>query len=240
MNLQHIATQFGDKLKYDTTVNEIDRVGHSVLKVNKEEFPNNAITSVRAQTIYNWIMSIGKASLNSEDRQIRLVTFCLELTPEHQKGAIAEFLEKNGFAYNLVYKDALMEFSKRNFHAEIHSHSKKLFLQGNYFHAVFEATKAFNNKVKEKSISIKDGEGLMMDVFSINGVLKVNRCSTDSEKNVQEGTKYLSSGLMRAVRNPTAHEPALDWPIQKQDCLDLLSLISFLYRQLDTSIYFKA
>lgn len=85
----------------------------------------------------------------------------------------------------------------------------------------------------------KDGESLMMDVFSIKGVLKLNSGQTETELNVQDGIKFLSSGLMRAVRNPTAHEPALDWPINKQDCLDLLSMTSFLFRQLDKAIYFK-
>src|SRR5947209_2402063 len=50
----------------------------------------------------------------------------------------------------------------------------------------------------------------------------------------------LSAGLMSAIRNPTAHEPAVDWPISLDDCLDILSFISFLYRQLDKAVYFKA
>jgi len=239
MNIQLIATQFGDRLKYNTSVNEIDRLGQSILKVTKENFPNQSITSVRAKSIYDWILSIGKSNISNDEKTTRIVKFCFELTPESQKVEIADFLEKNGFSYNLVYKDSLDEFHKRNFHSEIHLHSKKLFIQGNYFHAVFESAKAFNNQVKQKAISQKDGEPLMMESFSLNGVLKITKCESDSEKNVQEGIKFLSSGLMRAVRNPTAHEPALDWPINKQDCLDLLSLISFLFRQLDNATYFK-
>lgn len=240
MNIRHIATQFGDRLKYDTSVNEIDRIGQSILRINKDSFPNNSITSVRAQTIYNWIMSLGNSPMSDDERTKRLVQFCLELTPDTQKGEVAEFLEKNGCPYNIVYKDSLNDFYKRNFHEEIIKHSKKLFLQGNYFHAVFESAKAFNNAVKKKSFSDKDGEKLMMEVFSLMGVLKINSGQTETERNVQDGIKFLSSGLMRAVRNPTAHEPALDWSINKQDCLDLLSMISFLYKQLDRAVYYKA
>jgi hypothetical protein len=36
-----------------------------------------------------------------------------------------------------------------------------------------------------------------------------------------------------AFRNPTAHEPKIYWPINEQDALDLLSLISLLHRRLD-------
>lgn len=50
---------------------------------------------------------------------------------------------------------------------------------------------------------------------------------------------FLTSGLMSAVRNPTAHEPALEWSISENDCLDILSFISFLFRQLDKAIYYK-
>jgi hypothetical protein len=44
---------------------------------------------------------------------------------------------------------------------------------------------------------------------------------------------------MQAIRNPTAHEPALDWPISREDCLDILSFLSFLFRALDKAVYFK-
>lgn len=80
----------------------------------------------------------------------------------------------------------------------------------------------------------------MMDVWGWqNGVLKVTACQTDTDKNVQDGIKFLSAGLMRAMRNPTAHEPALHWPITKQDCLDMLNFVSFLLRQLDKAVYYK-
>ncbi len=71
------------------------------------------------------------------------------------------------------------------------------------------------------------------------GVLKLTCCKTNTDKNVQEGIKFLSAGIMAAMRNPTAHEPALHWPIEKQDCLDMLSFMSFLFRQLDKAVYFK-
>ena len=239
MEIRLIATQIGDRLKYDTVVNEINRLGLSILKINKESFPNDSITSSRAQEIYDWIMSLGKSSLQSDERMKRLVKFCIELSPEHMKGDISKFLVDNGCEYNIVYKDNLNEFFARNYHAEIVKHSKNLFLQQNYFHSVFESTKAFNNAVKTKSNSEKDGQDLMMAVFSLSGVLKLNTGMTETERNVQDGVKFLSGGLMRAVRNPTAHEPALDWQINKQECLDFLSMISFLYNQLDKATYYN-
>jgi hypothetical protein len=49
---------------------------------------------------------------------------------------------------------------------------------------------------------------------------------------------HLCKGLMRAIRNPEAHEPELDWPINQQDALDILSLISFLYRKIESAVYY--
>ena len=58
----------------------------------------------------------------------------------------------------------------------------------------------------------------------------------ETDRNVQDGIKFLSAGLMRAIRNPTAHEPAVDWPIAEVDSLDIMSFISFLFRKLDDAV----
>jgi uncharacterized protein (TIGR02391 family) len=240
VNFRLIATYVGNSIKYETTVNEIDRFGTSILKVSIEVFPNSAITSQRAQKVFNWIMSLANSAIEKSERIKRLIAFCLILTPEGKQNEVIEFLSKNGCPYNLLYKDGLNEFLNRNFHSEIVKHCQKLFLQNNFFHAVFEAAKTYNKEVKLKSQSEKDGQALMLDVWGCtNGVLKVTHCSTQTDKDFQDGIKFISGGLMSAIRNPTAHEPAIQWPISKQDCLDILSLISFLFRQLDKATYFK-
>ncbi|RFM37125.1 TIGR02391 family protein [Chitinophaga silvisoli] len=240
MNYRHIATQIGDALKYSTSVNEIDRIGQAILQVNKESFPNTSISSVRARTLYDWVLSLAKTPMDNTERTKRLIGFCLELTPKENHAGTIEFLEKNGCPYSLLYKDGLDEFLRRNFHSEVVRHSQKLFIQGNFFHAVFESAKAFNKDVKIKSQNEKDGQPLMLNVWGCDsGVLKITSCQTQTDKDFQDGIKFLSGGLMSAIRNPTAHEPAISWPIDKQDCLDILSLISFLYRQLDKAVYFK-
>ena len=79
----------------------------------------------------------------------------------------------------------------------------------------------------------------MLEVWDAGaGVLQVTACVTETDKNVQDGIKFLSAGLMRAIRNPTSREPALDWPITERDAADILSFISFLFRQLDNAVKF--
>lgn len=130
-------------------------------------------------------------------------------------------------------------FDERNLHSKVVQHGRKLFVEGNYFHAVFECCKAYDKDVATTSQIQDHGAGLMSKAFSLSGTLKLNRQTTETEKNEQEGIMHLSMGLMRAVRNPQSHEPALDWPITKEDALDMLSFLSFLFRKLDKCVYFK-
>jgi uncharacterized protein (TIGR02391 family) len=154
-----------------------------------------------------------------------------------RKGEIISSQEKRTMPNEKENEDTKL-FISRHFHHEIIKHSKDLFIEGNYFHAVFESCKAFDKCVKEKSGIDKHGTDLMSNALSLKGPLKLNRQITETEKNEQEGLMHLCIGLMRAIRNPECHEPKLDWNISREDALDILSLISFLYRQIDKTIYF--
>jgi len=240
MNYRLIATEVGDLIKWTSSINEILRVAHALFQFRIEEFPNDAITSVRAQTVYNSVLSLAKQKMNNEERDLLLINFCKRITPDDLQDRLMGILNDGLGPSQNAEKEVHTEFINRGFHSTVIEHCKKLFAQGNYFHAVFEACKIYNKLVQAKTNSTSDGEGLMMSVWGCEkGVLKLTPCITDTDKNVQDGIKFLSAGLMRAMRNPTAHEPALHWPIDKQDCLDMLSFISFLFRQLDKAIYFK-
>lgn len=237
MNLRLIAVKVGDELKYDTTVNEIGRLASSLFRFHYESFPIDSITSVRAQLIYNWLMSLGKQRITDSERSSLIAKFCLGISPEAHKGEVEKILIEGGLVTGEASQEERSAFAARGFHAEVVTHSRKLFLQRNYFHAVFESAKAYNKAVKAKSQSQKDGQDLMLAVWGCDkGVLKITPCQSDTDRNVQDGVKFLSAGLMSAIRNPTAHEPALDWPITRDDCLDILSFISFLYRKLDVAV----
>lgn len=72
MNYKFIATRFGESIKYDTTINEVGRVFSALSEMNLKNYPNDSITSLRSQLIYNWIMTIGNSSL-SETNKAELV-----------------------------------------------------------------------------------------------------------------------------------------------------------------------
>ena len=239
MNIRLIAVEIGDGLKYDTSVNEINRIGQAVFPFRMDHFPNDAITSQRAQLIHNWILSLARHKCNASERTRLLTTFVERLAPEGDiRQRMAKILADNGLDVTSPDKESLRRFDAHNFHSEIVKHCRRLYGQQNYFHAVFEAAKVYNNLVKSKAKSSRDGESLMMSAWDPNsGVLKVTRCESETDRNVQDGIKFLSASLMRAIRNPTAHEPALDWPIDEQDSTDILSFVSFLLRQNDRAAY---
>ncbi len=225
MNLELIAVEIGDYVKNRTSINEINRITKALFEFPFREFPNKSITSVRAQLIYDWIMSLNEYDCPLEEKEKLLISFAKRLNPE-----LLSFLETFGVVE--VEEPTSERFDSYQFHPEIIKHCRKLYMEGNYFHAVFEAAKVYNSLVKSKTGSTKDGKSLMLDAWSPDkGLLKISSSTTETDTNFQDGIKFLSAGLMSAIRNPTAHEPALNWPIDEQDATDILSLVSFLLRQ---------
>jgi uncharacterized protein (TIGR02391 family) len=130
-------------------------------------------------------------------------------------------------------------FHKRSYHSEIVKHAREQFKHGHYFDAVDECCKAFTKYVSEKSQLDKHGVDLMSSALSPKGPLKLNAQKTETERNEQEGLMHMCMGLMKSIRNTVEHEPQLERKISRDDALDILSWVSFLYKQIDKTTYFK-
>ena len=235
MNFELIATKMGNYVKYTTSINEINRAAKPIFKFPRQEFPNEFITSMRAQLIYDWILSLEDYDCSPGEKEKLLITFAVLLDTD-----LLELLRDLGVGIvnQDIHEEGLKRFDAYKFHPAIETHCRELYGQGNYFHAVSEAAKLYNSLVKSKAKSTDDGQALMLKVWDTDkGVLKITLSSSETDRNFQDGIKFLSAGLMRAVRNPTAHEPALDWPIDEQDATDILSIVSFLLRQYDKAKY---
>jgi hypothetical protein len=115
--------------------------------------------------MYDWILSLAKQEMNPQERNRLLHGFCSKLAGPNHRAKIESILRENGAAHASADREAEVEFASRGFHPEVHRHSKALYLQGNYFHAVFESAKAFNKAVREKAQSDKDGQALMLEVW---------------------------------------------------------------------------
>ena len=81
----------------------------------------------------------------------------------------------------------------------------------------------------------EDGNKLIEYVFSSNPVLIINNFQSNSEKDEHKGFANLLKGLCGMFRNTEAHEPKINWNIDKQDALEILGIISYCHRRLDNS-----
>lgn len=136
-NFKLAASEIGDLLKYDTTVNSINRVGSSVFPFSKETFPVEGATSVRATLIYEWMMSLFKFDGSDSDKLDMLIQFLTNITPEDLREKVFKILSDCGFVDTVSDDNKI--FYSRAFHGEVIKHSRELFLQGSYFYAVFES-----------------------------------------------------------------------------------------------------
>ena len=156
VNYRLIAVQVGDALKYATSINEINRIAGAIFPFRYERFPNDAITSSRAQMIHDWVLSLAKQEMGGEERNRLLKSFCDQLCGNSDlRATVYSILQAAGIRTGDADK---REFLGRGFHPEVIKHCQILFSQGNYFHAVFEACKLYNKLVREKALSSKDGE----------------------------------------------------------------------------------
>jgi uncharacterized protein (TIGR02391 family) len=125
-------------------------------------------------------------------------------------------------------------FEERNIHVDISAVSIKLFDDGHYSQATFEAFKFIDLKVKCISRINESGYKLMMAAFAeTSPKIKLTNLGTQSEIDEQIGYKFIFAGAMSAIRNPRGHEINID-PIGR--CLDHLSFASVLLRRLEDAI----
>ena len=125
-------------------------------------------------------------------------------------------------------------FDDRNIHTRIQSTSKKLFDDGHYAPATFEAYKLLDKEVAALAKLSESGVKLMMKAFSEQSpLIRLTDMSTTSEKDEQEGYKFIFSGTVMAIRNPRGHE--YDVKESPTECLDHLSLASLLLRRIESA-----
>lgn len=125
----------------------------------------------------------------------------------------------------------------RDVHPDVLKFCKAELLTDNYFHAVLEASKSVASKIRDLTGLGSDGAALVQDAFSLGNddtpILAINPLSNDTEKGEQKGFANLLIGLFGTFRNPTAHAEKIYWEMNKEDALDILSLISLVHRKID-------
>ncbi len=139
----------------------------------------------------------------------------------------------------------------RHLHPIVQEKSKQYYINEDYYTAFIEATKKYTDLVKQKSGSgVTPDFNLMGAVFKeATGDLSVignykkqdgSEFNADTKKNIQNGQQHLSLGIIAGGRNPLSHEEINELKesdlFSEKDCLDLLSLLSHLFKRLDSSV----
>jgi uncharacterized protein (TIGR02391 family) len=123
-------------------------------------------------------------------------------------------------------------FESRNVHPDLPPEVQRLFDNGHFSQATFEAMKFLDEDVQRISRDPDFGKSLMMRVFGGSPPrLALNPGMTPTEQSEQEGYKFIFAGAMAGIRNPRGHATGMvDDP---DTCLDHLSLCSMLLRRLE-------
>jgi uncharacterized protein (TIGR02391 family) len=131
----------------------------------------------------------------------------------------------------------------RNVHQDVLKFCSAELLQNNYFHAVFEAMKSIASKIRSLSGLTIDGAPLVEQAFAIgkegNPLLAINPLTTETDKSEQKGFVSLLTGLFGVFRNPLAHNAKIEWDMDEQDALDILTTVSLIHRKLDKAYKFR-
>ncbi len=126
---------------------------------------------------------------------------------------------------------------QRGVHSEVLRFCRAELLDGNYFHAVLEATKSIAERIRTLSGLSEDGAELVQRALGgKRPLVAINSLQSETECSEQRGFANLLVGLFGTFRNPVAHAPKIQWPVAEQDALDLLGLVSYVHRRLDAAV----
>jgi uncharacterized protein (TIGR02391 family) len=145
-----------------------------------------------------------------------------------------------------INPDPSLLFELYPLYPRIKSITRSLFNNGEYFSAVFEATKALNDFLREKTGSQDSETTLVRNVMGDptrdirDPKIKFNLLDPTSpdhrsQQNEQRGLSYLAYGVFFAFRHPKGHEPRdTQWgDITAYEALDQLIVISYLMKRID-------
>jgi len=139
-----------------------------------------------------------------------------------------------------INPDPIILFENFPLHERIRKLAEDHFKNGKYVAAVFEATKALNEKIQERS-GILDKSEVNLVQFTMNlgkGKQPLIRFNDElrkrSGRNEQIGVENIFEGVFKAFRNPKGHEPEDKKMVQLDpyEALEQLIIINYLMKRL--------
>ncbi len=132
-------------------------------------------------------------------------------------------------------------------HPLILQSSQKLYSEGNYAEAAVNAFIEINARVKKlykvkppNETDIPDGVEAMNKVFSEkNTIVEICDRTTETGKNIHNGTRFMSVGAMSALRNPKSHSNDERATVTKEEAMRRLMFASLLMYKIDDAVKFS-
>jgi len=200
VNYKLIAVKFGQAIKYGKSIGLIDTLAAAIFPFDRRDFPNERISSSRAQLVYDWVLTLKEEPLPDDEKVGLLRDFAQAL---NDKGTPLDGIlqmideEKSTAVYGL--------------HPRVVEVSMKRLKSAHFADAVEAAFKDIENRVKvlhkEKTGNELTGKGLMFAVFSGDEPsIKLADLNDRIGRDIQEGYMHLFAGAMQGIRNPKAHD----------------------------------
>lgn len=145
--------------------------------------------------------------------------------------------------YSIVPEYPLLHW--RHLHQKIKTVVEPYYKNQQYGHAADQGVKIYCDLIRELTGEDKDGfeqAGFFGGLKFENGqlvkmpFLQINTLLTSSERNIQEGQVFFTQGVMKGFRNPVNHSSmgnVVPKFFTELDCLNVLSLVSYLITKLD-------
>jgi hypothetical protein len=93
-----LAIELGQLLKNAVVLRDINRFAGAIFDFPRQDYPNEAITSQRAQLIYDWIMTASKQRNDTEEHNKQLIQFSRMLAPSDDlRASVDRILAVSGF-----------------------------------------------------------------------------------------------------------------------------------------------
>jgi len=125
----------------------------------------------------------------------------------------------------------LHPFDERNILPDFPSKVRKLFDNGHYEQATFEACKFLEKQVRKVSGENRTGFNLMMSALGGDPPKVIlTDLSDQSGEDEQKGYQFLFAGTSLGIRNPRGHEVEMN--DDPDVCLEHLGIVSHLLRRL--------
>jgi uncharacterized protein (TIGR02391 family) len=219
-----VAVKFGQAIKYGKSLGVIDTVASAIFPFDRRDFPNERITSWRAQRIYDWILTLEEEPLADEEKVGLLRAFVLALNDKATPlDEVLQMIEEE--QATAVY----------GLHRKVLEVSMRRLKSGHFADAVEAAFKDIEKRVKvvhkEGTGEELTGKGLMFAAFSgEEPSIKLADLSDRIGRDIQEGYMHIFAGAMQGVRNPKAHD---DIVLDPKRAVFQLYLASLLMDKLD-------